>query len=198
MLVLVVRRFAPMVALFVASACLLVAQSRFPMPLGRPEQDTKSADVRELVSKYCRLDYDAARIDGKGWAKIEPLVTWHANPEYSEINVIARYTADAAPVSDNGKYTVTVHYRLLGTYNLSMGYVPEAPNAIQDVDFTVTDTNGSLRISDIQNTLPHPSRAAMLKWLNDRMSETQDEHAKTLYQEALHQLEAQPASPFAK
>ncbi len=198
MLVMFLRRFVPIVALLVASAGSLVAQSRFPMPLGHPEQDTRPADVRELVSKYCRLDYDAARIDGKGWAKIEPLVTWHANPEYSEINVIARYTVDAAPASDNSKYSVTVHYRLLGTYNLSMGYVPEAPNAIQDVEFTVTDTNGNLRISDIENTLPHPSRAAMLKWLNDKVGETQGEHAKTLYEEALRQLQAQPASPFAK
>jgi hypothetical protein len=198
MLVLVARRSLLIVAFVVESLCFLAAQGTFPMPLGHAEQDTKSADVRELVSKYCRLDYDAARLDGQGWAKIEPLVSWKTNPEYTEINVIARYTVDPEPTSSHAKYTVTVHYRLLGTYNLTTGYVPEAPNAVQDVQFTVTDTNGDLRISDSENNLPHPSRAAMLKWLNGKLSATQDEHAKMLYQEALRQLQAQPASPFAK
>jgi hypothetical protein len=182
----------------VGSASFLVAQSTMPLPIGRVDQDTKSADVRELVSKYCRLDYDAARLDGQGWAKIEPLVMWRTNPEYAEINVIARYTVEPEPTSSHDKYTVTVHYRLLGSYNLVTGYVPEPPGALQDVEYTVTDTNGNLRISDSANNLPHPSRAAMLKWLNGKLSAAQDEQAKTRYQEALRQLQAQPASPFAK
>ena len=56
--------------------------------------------------------------------------------------------------------------------------------------------NGEFRTSD--NSLPHPSRAAMLKWLNDKLAAAQDEPAKMRYQEALRQLQAQPASPFAK
>jgi hypothetical protein len=91
-----------------------------------------------------------------------------------------------------------VHYRLLGSYNLATGYVREAPNTAQNVEYTVTETNGELRISDSENGLPHPSRAAMLKWLNEKLSAAQDDPAKLRYQDALRQLEAQPASPFAK
>jgi len=167
-----------------------------PVPLGHVEQDTKSADVRELVSKYCRLDYEGDRLDGKGWAKIQPLVAWKSNPEYAEINVIARYTVDTDPPSNKGKFTVTVHYRLLGSYNLANGYVPEPAN--QTVEYTVTDNNGDLQITDSENNLPHPSRATMLKWLNEKLNATQDEKEKSRYQEALKQLQAQPASPFAK
>ena len=88
---------------------------------------------------------------------------------------------------------------MLGSYNLATGYVPRSrPMPFKNVDYTVTDTNGDLRISDSDNNLPHPSRAAMLKWLNDKLSAAQDEPAKTRYQEALRQLQAQPASPFAK
>ena len=198
MLVPVVRRFLLVLAFVAGSSCCLSAQGTLPVPVGRADQDTKSADVRELVSKYCRLDYEGTRLDEQGWAKVEPLVSWKSNPEYAEINVIARYTVDPEPPSSHDKYTVTVRYRLLGSYNLATGYAPEGPGAVQTVDYTVTDTNGNLRISDSENNLPHPSRAAMLKWLNEKLSTAQDDAAKRRYQEALRLLQAQPASPFAK
>jgi hypothetical protein len=196
MLLPVVRRSLLISALVVGSACLLAAQ--YPMPIPHTEPDTKSADIRALVSKYCRLDYGGARLDGQGWARMQPLVTWQSNPKYTEINVIARYGVDPEPVGTHGKYTVTVHYRLLGSYNLTTGYLAEAPGTVQDVQYTVTDTNGELQISDTENNMPHPSRAAMLEWLSGRLTAAQDEHAKTRYQEALRRLQAQPASPFAK
>jgi len=177
---------------------LLAGQSTIPLPVGRGEQDNKTLDVRELVSKYCRLDYEGARLNDEGWAKVEPLVSWKRNPDYAEINVIARYTVDSEPTESHGKYSVTVHYRLLGTYDLLGGYIPEPPNTQQNVQYTVTDTKGDFRITDMENSLPHPSRAVMLKWLNEKQNATQDEVAKKRYQEALRQLQAQPASPFAK
>jgi hypothetical protein len=192
------RLFPLVLAFLLGSSCFLVAQSTMPLPLGHVEQDTKSADVRELVSKYCRLDYEGARLDGQGWARVQPLVSWRTNPEYAEISVISRYEVETDPTANHGKYAVTVHYHLLGSYALSTGYVPEAPGSVQTVEYTVTDTNGDLRITDSDNSLPHPSRAAMLKWLNDKVSATQDEPAKKRYQDALRQLQAQSASPFAK
>jgi hypothetical protein len=181
-----------------SSSYFLAAQGTMPLPLGHVEQDTKSADVHELVSKYCRLDYEGARLDGQGWAKVQPLVSWRINPEYSEINVISRYTVDTEPTLNHGKYAVTVHYHLLGSYNLGTGYAREAPGSVQTVEYTVTDTNGDLRITDSENGLPHPSRATMMKWLNEKLSSAQDELAKVRYGDALRQLQAQPASPFAK
>jgi len=192
------RHLLLILSLLVGSCCLLAAQGTMPVPLSRQEQDTKSAEVRELVSKYCRLDYDGARLDGQGWGKMEPLIAWKDNPEYAEINIISRYTVDPEPVESHGKYTVTVHYRLLGSYNLVTGYVPERPNTPQDAEYTVTDDKGDLRISDLENNLPHPSRAAMVKWLNDKLNATQDELAKKRYQDALSRLQAQPPSPLPK
>jgi hypothetical protein len=188
----------PLLILALVAGSAGSAGAQLGLPLGHAEQETKLADVRELVSKYCRLDYEGARLDGEAWPKVEPLVSWRTNPEYAEINVISRYTVDLDPVEDRGKYTVTVHYRLLGSYNLVTGYVREGPNSVQDVEYIVTGTNGEWRISSSDNSLPHPSRAAMLKWLNEKLSATQDEQAKTRYQGALRQLQAQPASPFAK
>ena len=186
------------IALFLGAPPLVLAQ--FPMPTQRTLEDTEPAQIHELVSKYCRLDYEGARLDPKAWPKIEPLVWWKSSPDYKKINVVARYAVDMPVASSNhSKYTVTVHYRLLGTYDLTTGYVTEPPGSNQDVDFLVNEDNtGSTRIADAENTLPHPSRATMLKWLNEQLSTAQDDATKRRYRDAMTQLQAQSASPFAK
>jgi hypothetical protein len=183
--------------LFLAAPASVIAQMP-NMQIPHTEQDTKTADMRELVSKYCRFDYEGARLSEQGWTKMEPLVSWKTNQEYVEMNVISRYSVDQEVSENHGKYTVTVHYRLLGSYNLVTGYVPEPPSTQQTVQFTVTDNKGDFRIMDSENSLPHPSRTAMLKWLNEKLGSAQDDAAKRRYEEALRQLQAQPASPFAK
>ncbi len=174
------------------------ALAQFPMPMNRPEEDTQPAQIRELVSKYCRLDYEGARLDPQAWPKFQSLVWWQSDPGYNQINVVARYSVEAPPASSHGKYLVTVQYRLLGVYDLSNGYMPEPTGTTQNVDFSVSSEDNQWRIADAENTLPHPSRAAMLKWLNEKLNSTQDEAAKTRYQGALKLLQAQSASPFAK
>ncbi len=185
------------VVLFIAAPGFLLAQ--FPMPNAKSLEDAEPAQIHELVSKYCRLDYEGATLDLQAWPKIQPLVWWKSRPEYSKINVVARYQVDMPVASGTqGKDAVTVHYRLLGTYDLTTGYVAEPPGSNQDVDFLVSSENTDTRIADAENTLPHPSRAAMLKWLNEKLSTAQDDASKKRYQDALKQLEAQSASPFAK
>jgi len=173
--------------------------AQFPVPTTRQLEDTQPAQIHELVSKYCRLDYEGARLDPQAWAKIEPLVSWKSAPDYTKINVVARYKVDMPDASSShNKFTVSVHYRLLGTFDLATGYLPEPPGSDQDVAFIVTSDNGDTRIADAENTLPHPSRATMLKWLNEKLSAAQDDAAKKRYQDAVQQLTAQSASPFAK
>jgi len=184
-------------ALFVFSACnLLLAQ--FPIQTQKPPEDTTASDVRLLVSQYCRLDYEGAGLDPKAWPKFQPLVWWTAPPKYSQIDVVARYVVDPEPVARNNKYIVSVHYRLLGTYDLINGYVPEPEGSMQNVDFLVSSENTQWRIGDAENTFPHPSRAAMLKWLNEQIASTQDAAVKERLQKALTLVQAQPASPFVK
>lgn len=174
------------------------ALAQFPVPTQRQLEDSTPGQVHELVSKYCRLDYEGLRLDPQAWSKFQPLVWWTSAPKYTQIDVVARYMVDPQPDSRGGKYVVTVHYRLLGTYDLVNGYVTEPPGTMQDVDFLVSAENTEWRIADAENTSPHPSRAVMLKWLNQQLPAAQDEAAKDRYQTALKLLEAQPASPFAK
>jgi hypothetical protein len=180
------------------SAVISSAQSPMPLPLGHVEQDTRAEEVRELVSKYCRLDYAGARLDPQSWAKFEPLVWWKANPDYTQMAVISRYTVESAPVVAHGKFSITVHYRLLGRFETGIGYTPEPANSTEDVDYTVTSVNDEWRINDAEPNFPHLSRAAMLTWLNNKISSTQDASAKNIYQMALERLQAQSGSPMAK
>jgi hypothetical protein len=193
--VLSLRRIFLAFAFLLSSSIGLVAQ--FPMSMNRPPEDTTAPQVRGMVSQYCRLDYEGARLDSQLWPKLQPIVWWKNAPEFTQINVIARYTVDQDPVSDHGKFTVTVHYRMLGTYDLATGYLRES-GATQDVSFIVSAENGEWRISDAENTYPHPSKTAMLKWLNEKLSATQDAATKARLQDALTQLQAQSGSPFGR
>ncbi len=184
-------------ALFVFSTGHLVV-AQFPIQTQHVADDATPSEVRALVASYCRLDYEGARLDSKVWPKFQPLVWWTEAPKYTQIDVVARYVVDTEPVSRSSKYIVSVHYRLLGTYDLANGYVPEPSGSMQNVDFLVSMENTTWRIGDAENTYPHPSRAAMLKWLNDQLATTQDPAVKERLQTALTQVQAQSASPFAK
>jgi hypothetical protein len=138
------------------------------------------------------------RLDPSAWPKFQPLVWWKSAPEDSKINVVARYTVDPEPTEDHGKYSVMVHYRLLGTFDPGLGYVREAEGTIQDVYFSVTSQNTEWRIANSDNPLPHPSRAAMIKWLTAQIALMTDATLKARYQSALENIQQQSASPFAK
>jgi len=178
-------------------ATVSASQAQFPPVNLSHTEDTTPQQIRELVSKYCRLDYDGARLDPPAWSKLEPLVWWKSNPDVTQIDVISRYTVETTPALSHGKYTVKVTYRALGRFETGIGY-SNALTSTKEAEFTVTAVNGEWRISDVEPGFPHPSRAAMLKWLNEKVSATQEPAAKNLYQEALRQLQAQSVSPFAK
>jgi len=171
-----------------------LALAQFDLPLGQHEQADKSVAARELVSKYCRLDYEGARLNSPGWSKLEPLVWWKTNPDYTQMDIVTRYAVESEPSPNHGKYNVTVQYRTLGIFDLVTGYVREPENSVREVNYTVSAVNGEWRILDADSTMPHPSRAAMVKWLNARMASNADTSAKKIYQDALQQLQAPPAT----
>lgn len=189
-------------AAFVLLALLLAvaagAAPQFGIPLNHtdPRQDSKAA--RDLVERYCRMDYSGARLDPTEWPKVQPLVSWQANPEFPLMMVTLRFDVDPEPVSEHGKYLVTVHYRLLGRYDMAEGYSNESAKTVQDVDFVVSEVNGDWRITDTNPSYPHPSRAAVLQWLNAKLANAQDPAAKLTYQHAVQDLQSQNSSPFAK
>jgi hypothetical protein len=186
--------------IFLACPLLLVARgnAQFGVPLNHSDAKLEPATVRELVAKYCRIDYAGARLNPADWSKLQPLVAWPTNPDYSLFMATSRFDVENDPISDRGKYTLVVHYRLLGKYDLAEGYSLEAANKVQDVRYVVSEVNGDWRITEVEPSYPHPSRAATLQWLNGKLAETQDPVAKTIYQNAISRLQGQNVSPLAK
>lgn len=186
---------------FVSLACLMTlcpkGWAQFGVPLNHTDPKLESVTVRELVARYCRLDYAGARLSPSDWGKLQPLVTWQANPDFSLFMVTSRFDVETEPVLEHGKYQVTVHYRLLGKFDMSEGYSQESANQVEDVQYVVSEANGDWRITEAEPGYPHPSRAAVLPWLNKKLAGAKDPVAKTIYQNAVELLQAQKSAPLA-
>jgi hypothetical protein len=170
------------------------AKAQFGVPLNRTDPRSEPVAVRELVASYCRLDYAGARLNPSEWAKLQPLVAWRTNPDFPLIMVTSRFDVDPEPIPQRGKYLVTVHYRLVGKYDIAGGYLRESANPVQNVQFVVSEVNGEWRITEADPDYPHPSRAVALQWLQTKLADTQDPSSKTMFQHAIQELQPQPAS----
>ena len=129
--------------------------------------------------------------------KLKPIVSWPTNPDYPLIDVVSRYDVSLNITQEHGKWHATATYHLLGRFNLGQGYSTDVAGSDKQVEFTVQDIGGELKVIDVDPNYPHPSRAAMLKWLQEKQA-TADEHTKIIYEEAIKALSAQSGSPFAK
>jgi hypothetical protein len=180
--------------------CLLTAGTvfaQFGIPTQLPKQTT-DADIRNKVAQYCRLDYTGARLSDQDFQKLKSVVNWPKNPDYPLIDVVSRFDVNNAVAPPlRGKWTVTVTYHLLGRFNIGQGYSTESAGTTRQVEFTVQDINGDLKVTDINPDYPHPARAAMLKWLEAKEAAA-DRQSKIIYQQAIKDLSAQSGSPFAK
>jgi hypothetical protein len=177
--------------------CAGTAWSQFGIPT-QVQRGIQDADVRNKVAQYCRLDYMGARLSEQEWQKLKPVVTWTSNPEFPLIDVVSRYEVDSNVVSQHGKWTVVVHYHLLGRFNMGEGYSTEVAGDLKNAEFTVTETNGELKVTDLDPNYPRPSRAAMLKWLQEKQAAGGDASTQVVYDQAIKALSAQSGSPFAK
>ena len=175
-----------------------MAVAQFGVPLDHTDARLEPATVRELVARYCRLDYAGARLNPADWQKLQPVVSWTSNPDYSLFMITARFDVDTDDVPEHGKYVVVVHYRLLGKFDLAEGYSLDSANHVEDVRYTVAEVNGEWRITNVEPGYPHPSKAATLQWVNGKLAAAKDEASKMIYQNALDRLQLQKVSPLAK
>ncbi len=183
-----------LVIFFVLSAASAVAQFGIPTQI---QHLTNDADVRNKVGQYVRLDYQGARLTDQDWPKLKPLVDWTSNPDYPLIDVVSRYDIDTTASQKGSKWYIDVTYHLLGRFNVGQGYSTEPSGSQKQVEFTVESVNGDLKVVNIDPNFPRPSRAAMLKWLESKQASA-DPATKVIYQQAIKDLSAQSASPFAK
>jgi hypothetical protein len=174
------------------------ASAQFGVPLNHTDPRLEPVTLREMVARYCRLDYAGARLSPADWPKLQPIVAWPTNPDFSLFMVTARFDVDAELAFEHGKYSVMVHYRSLGKFDLSEGYSEDPAEQIQNVLFTISEVNGDWRITSVEPNYPHPSRAAALQWVNLKLSQTTDPATKPIYQHALNLLQTPKSSPQPK
>jgi hypothetical protein len=183
--------------LFIAFALLSAsALAQFEVPT-QVQHGINDADVRNKVAQYCRLDYMGARLIEQDWQKLKPVVNWTTNPEYPLIDVVSRYDVSTTVSPQRGKWGVTVTYHMLGQFTLGQGYSTEAAGSDKEIEFIVQEVNGELKVVDINPNYPRPSRAVMLKWLQQKQAAA-DEKTRIIYDQAIKDLSAQSGSPFAK
>jgi hypothetical protein len=182
--------------LFVGAA--IGASAQFGVPLNHEDPKLEAVTIRESVAKYCRLDFAGARLNTADWPRLQPLVAWNANPDFPLFVVTSRFDVDPILGLEHGKYPITVHYRLVGRFDMAVGYSEESPNQIQDVRFVVSEVNGDWKISEVDPSYPRVSKAAALQWLNQRLAATQEPATKLTYQHAIDLLQAQKVNPLAK
>jgi len=180
----------------VLTACSGWAQ--MGVPLNHTDPKLEEVQVRELVAQYCRMDYSGGRLSPAAWGKVQPLVAWPTNPDYSLFMVTSRFDVDNDLGYDHGKYVALVHYRLLGKYDLAEGYSQDARNQIENVRFVVSEVNGEWRITEIDPAYPHPSKMASAQWVSQKLAQATDAMHKMIYQQALEKLQAPKAQPPAE
>jgi hypothetical protein len=175
-----------------------VGWGQFGVPLNHTDEKLEPAQIRELVAKYCRLDYAGARLTPTDWPKIQPTVAWKVNPDFSLFMVTSRFDVSGEVDSVHGKYEIAVQYRLLGKYDLSEGYSQDSSNNVETVRFVISEVNGEWRITEAEPNYPHPSKAATEQWISQKQKDASDPVAQTIYKQALETLQEQKSSPLAK
>ena len=148
------------------------------------------ADERSLVSQWCRLDFEGARLSPDGWKKFDPLTNLKANPDFSAIYVVSRYQF-LSP--DRVSMDASATFNVIGKYEIGIGYTPQSDTRY--VNFHFSDKEGDLQIVDIDPAQPSVSKPAMIAWLKSQIEATKSAADKITLQNALNQLQPPPPAP---
>ncbi len=195
------RRVFPIMFLFCAllPACGQIGVSPQPGAPGVRLHGRNPADVaaaqKSLLASYCRLDFEGARLDPEGWARIKPYTSLRTNPDYQQVLIVSRY--DVVPHPDQPS-TVTVNYRVLAIFDLNEGY--STLNMNSAAEFRTQEQNDELLIVGMSSPLPRVSPQAAVNWMKARLADSQLPDSERIYMEnALKQLgrlvpQARPAT----
>ena len=109
-----------------------------------------------MISAYCRLDFQGARLSPEGWERIRNLSVFRENPDFSSVFVVSRYQLIETHIPTN---SLSVAYTVIGRYEDGAGYTP-MPSVVRNVTFETHDQLANLRIVSIDPATPFVSRRA--------------------------------------
>ena len=177
--------------------CSLVLTLSLPLPaLLNPKIrsfETLAIEQRRLLSAYCRLDFQGARLSPEGWERMRNLSNFRENPDFTSVFIVSRYQLIevTAPTEE-----IQVAYVVVGRYEEGAGYMP-MPSTVRNVTFEIRDQSGELRIVRIDPPTPFVSRKAAIDWLKSRLTNQKEESGRAQIEASIKALEAESASPPA-
>ena len=170
--------------------CCLVLSISLPLFAWNPKVrsfEEMSIEQRQVVSAYCRLDFQGARLAPQGWERIGRLTTFRENPDFNSFFVVSRYQLNENPTKSAG---MDVAYVVIGRYEEGAGYMPMR-SVVRDARFELHDQNGELRITRIEPITPFISRAATIGWLKQKLATQQDPVGRRQIEASIQALESQ-------
>jgi len=150
---------------------------------GRSYSDLYAAQ-RTLISSYCRLDFEGARLLPKGWERFKPYASMRFNPDFNRVMVVTRFDIEAPGEASE---ELDVVYRSVGYYRLGEGYTQSA--ATLRAGFLVEEQNGNLLVTTVKPETPFVSPKAALEWMNRLLNDPQtSDFERAHLKDALNQL----------
>ena len=184
---------------------LLLASAWLPAQLGVAAQNgggvrlrnRSSAEVlgaqRILLSNFCHLDFDGARLEPDAWARVKAFTTVRPTAEWQRIVIVTRWDFEASEFATD---SMTVIYKVSGVYDMAEGY--NAGPASDRVRFVMHEHDGNLVITSITPDAPHLSARAALAWMHQRLNDAATSDPERVHlRAAIAQLE-RPVAPIAR
>ena len=125
-----------------------------------------STKKRILLSSYCRLDYEGARLSQDGWKRFKPYTSIPANPDYRRFVIVTRFTVETPGQFAELAY---VNYQEVGYYDELGGYVAYATS--ERIEFQIEEDKNGLLVAKVSPEMPHVSPRAAITWMNLRLTD---------------------------
>ena len=155
---------------------------------GVPLDKSRDIDIvtkkRVLLSNYCRLDFEGARLRSDGWSRFKPYTSMRFNPDYSRVVIVTRFNVETPGEQAAVLY---VNYRTVGYYDELVGYTASATS--ERVEFQVAEHNDEVLVAEVTPGIPHVSPRAAIAWMNLRLADPKTSDVERAHmKDALEQL----------
>jgi hypothetical protein len=159
------------------------ALAQVGMPLGVREQ---AQPPRNIVSSYCRMDYQGFRLGKDTWQRMKPLTVWKENPEWRGFTIISRYDISTGEPGLRAA-AFQVQYAVLGRFDPGIGWVAD-PHS-EPVSFQLRQVEGAWKIEEQDPPIdPHVSKIKAIAWLKSALDKEKDHANRLVLQKALKDL----------
>lgn len=153
------------------------------------------AAQKMLLSSYCRLDFEGARLQAGGWERFRPYTSLHANPEFTRILIVTRFDIETP---EQPTEELDVHFQAVGSYQLGEGFSVDKSG--RSAEFRVQEQNGALMVTAVSPESPHVSPRAALAWVkrlldDPKTDDLEREHLRDAVNQLNKLLSPAPSAP---